>query len=458
MKRIINERKIYIMYTVATINAKYDNIFQLFLKRLFLGVALLLVMGIITPSVGGQGEGEEQAGDMQACILGESLLRSQGDTLTFVGAGEIDTGILNDWGEVEEGFLIAPIVTFSGMSPDEIVANSNEVFNVLLLVIDDFSKLLGDNTQLTHGGYVAEVTMNTWMDFPDDGLITIETVNYGVDSDPTLTTVLQRTVERINQLGGADQYDVIVLNMSWVILRCSGTIMDNVNVNVFAFNAYLQDNLDGYDFNNDGMTSFIEFIIGDNDELDFEQDNDAVREALAVYVLSSSYNLETELGQNTFNYLAEILNISPGELAGIFQSNSDIYNEANVFTNWVNDLCSECQVIPIAAAGNFSPVNGAPLPPFAPAAWLNVLAVSGSLARDPGEMWTSSHYGQLMAAAAVHQFSTNEQGAGTSFAAPMVSVLVSFMAAHTTCDIQSIMSINKAANGEFVSEILSRCQ
>ncbi len=76
--------------------------------------------------------------------------------------------------------------------------------------------------------------------------------------------------------------------------------------------------------------------------------------------------------------------------------------------------------VAIASSGNLRPwLGGAPL---APASWPETIAVGATL-DDSDVMWSFSQNGNVVAPGAGYPFSDNHYGAGTSFAAPVMSVL-----------------------------------
>jgi hypothetical protein len=74
-------------------------------------------------------------------------------------------------------------------------------------------------------------------------------------------------------------------------------------------------------------------------------------------------------------------------------------------------------LIPVAAAGNFKWKR-----PFYPAQWQEVLAVSATIGID-GDLWALSNNGEVSAAGAYFLFDDEIYRAGTSFAAPVVSLM-----------------------------------
>ncbi len=76
-------------------------------------------------------------------------------------------------------------------------------------------------------------------------------------------------------------------------------------------------------------------------------------------------------------------------------------------------------VIPVGASGNYRPWLFAQ--PLTPAAWPEVVAVGGTLG-NYGDLWRFSHDGNVLAPAAGYPIGDNTYIAGTSFAAPFVSM------------------------------------
>lgn len=77
-------------------------------------------------------------------------------------------------------------------------------------------------------------------------------------------------------------------------------------------------------------------------------------------------------------------------------------------------------VIPVGASGNYRPWLFAQ--PLTPARWPEVVAVGGTLGNN-GDLWRFSHDGNVLAPAAGYPIEDNTYIAGTSFAAPFVSMV-----------------------------------
>lgn len=90
---------------------------------------------------------------------------------------------------------------------------------------------------------------------------------------------------------------------------------------------------------------------------------------------------------------------------------------------------SPYNTVAVVSSGNYRPwasVLGAAYPgePLAPARWPETIAVSASLGNNPDQIWFFSHDGNIMARGAGYQLGTKFYVAGTSFAAPAVSLML----------------------------------
>src|SRR6185369_4921055 len=66
-----------------------------------------------------------------------------------------------------------------------------------------------------------------------------------------------------------------------------------------------------------------------------------------------------------------------------------------------------------------------PTTPLAPARWPEVMAVSASLGNNPSQIWAFSQHGNIMTRGVSYRIGTTTTlVAGTSFAAPAVTVLL----------------------------------
>jgi len=372
-----------------------------------------------------------------SCVLGEVHLRSQGDEATIGGGGDVEDELANmdNNGILPTNFVADNFINVTGASP--MVQSASPAYsNVLILVIDDFVNKLSKDSDRSHGDYVMEVATVTYHELYDGQQVSMFPVNYGPVQ--TLDSALQHTASVFNTLAQDNSYDLVILNMSWIILPCEGDA-DGININVFGFNEVISslndERYEEYDLNGDGLISFVEYTIVSND-LDGLNDYYTASEAIADFILDP-------------NNAAEEVNFY--DVLGGEYGYADDGQEPG-------DISFDVDILPVAAAGNFSTQEEA-LPPFAPASWENVLAVSGSPVNDFSNRWNRSHNGQVMAPASWHPTMTDEYVQGTSFSTPMVSVFAGFMVIQSDCNLDALFPNNiVGANTPFASAINSVCQ
>gem|GEM_PF-3543431 len=99
------------------------------------------------------------------------------------------------------------------------------------------------------------------------------------------------------------------------------------------------------------------------------------------------------------------------------------------YLNESADPTSPYNTVAIASAGNYrfwgELFNTVPETPLAPARWPEVVAVSASLNNNPNQIWAFSQHGNVMTRGVSYAVGDTELVAGTSFAAPGASVLMS---------------------------------
>jgi hypothetical protein len=119
------------------------------------------------------------------------------------------------------------------------------------------------------------------------------------------------------------------------------------------------------------------------------------------------------------DYMTELVDsVGDDELAGLTRLLEDYLDESK-------ESHGEFAVIPVAAAGNFRDLYGPPptrAPALSPAITPETIAVAATLGND-GPLWRFSHDGNVLAPGAGFEFAPGDFGAGTSFAAPFVSMV-----------------------------------
>lgn len=473
---------------------------------ILIGLVTLILMLTALPSV----KAQDTESATTICVVDSDSLGSQKGKGYIGSSGDFDEEIPDaerPWGWVS--------------STTPMSATSVDMLDILLLIIDDFSSDTVGGTTRYHGDFVEEVVNQAMMNISGGSLNNVDVgiVNYAEDYDPdlndttmenvpTLATVVDKTIETINTLSeeAGMRYDYIILNMSWVILGCE----DELKIPALSETPLLI-NIPNY-FKAVHSTaspsamhlpSLPQFIVNSNDAivsgsgLPYDEVVALVAKGLQAYAFNYNYltpeNL-AELGEyvtftdeyripipeevNSFEDKTSLIY----ELLGIDPANPNvelnIYSEAGAnsavnvvdLAGFIKLLAGDFgdpsylnQIVPVAAAGNFSEVEqvdeltliaGNTYSALAPASWRDVLAISGSIASNPFSMWPASNHGQLMAPAAWYNF-VEGYLSGTSFATPVVSAFLSNVI-YEEC-IPPLFSLSKTLNAEYFETITDLC-
>lgn len=266
---------------------------------------------------------------------------------------------------------------------------------VALLVVDDFSSDPFDPDSdhiVSHGWLVWDVLQQIVAELPEDvtGNIHLEQVNIA-DDNGYRSDLIQATLDDAIQSLTSEGYERFVVNMSFVFIPC----VDNGRG--FTVEKFLQDRK-----NNPGL-SVIEALGGDVEYIRGLLNNprvDAIDET-GIETVDTDRGNQPEFVQEQVNFIR------------FFE---DQRLEGDPMRRFFRDLNG--LVIPVASAGNFKWKR-----PFYPARWREVLSISASEGDDLG-VWSHSNSGELMVPGAWFQFEDEVYRAGTSFAAPVASLMI----------------------------------
>jgi hypothetical protein len=314
-------------------------------------------------------------------------------------------------GQAYVGFAGAAYVGFAGALGEEIQTNNWQLDDALLvgesmysqtgsnavaiIIVDDFSSEEpasgADFADASHGWLVLNVFERMISYLPPDSaaLLRLETIDMSeleFRSD-LLATELEARVDGLV----AEGYNRFVVNMSFVFVACQ-----DGNFNHAAWMERRQNNPNlSLIQETGGDEAYVTQVLSDRrvrriDERGFEMDNRQEGQG------NAPARNEQKLA---FLRLFENINMNQDSLRQYFM-------EAHSYT-----------LIPIASSGNFKWKR-----PFYPAQWPEVLAVSATLGSST-DLWPLSNNGEVSAAGAYFYFDDEAYRAGTSFAAPVVSLM-----------------------------------
>jgi hypothetical protein len=277
-------------------------------------------------------------------------------------------------------------------------------------MIDDFSsdepQAPEDWTDASHGWFVKEVFERMLSELPASvaDLITLETLDLATDSEFRSDLIAADLEALIDDLA-ATGIQRFVVNMSFVFVACEDGGFNHA--------AWLQAREDNPDL------TLVEETGGDLDYVKSILSDQRVKR-----IKENGFDIDRgrrgtgeppDFVQQQLNFLNifEVSQMNNDSLRSYFMDNS------------------QYTIVPIAAAGNFKWSR-----PFYPAQWPEVISVSATLG-DSSELWLLTNNGEISAPGAYFYFDDNVYRAGTSFAAPVVSVMeaIDLTQSNASCQI-----------------------
>jgi hypothetical protein len=331
-----------------------------------------------------------------------SFIFAQGDDLTGVNCAVMPDQLL---GQANVGFAGAANVGFAGAEGDAVRNNNLELDaadivanwqysnagseQVVIIVMDDFSSAepasIADWEAASHGWLVYEVLTRLHEQLPQAVADSIQFVQFNVADDTILfrsdriAEELESTIDTL----AAQGISRFVVNMSFVFVGCE----------------------DG-DFN---FMRFLEQRASNPDLTVVEAAGNSLGDAVELLSNSTVERVDPSdsrgpgqdvIQQLTFLRLFELSQLNSDPLRDYFRDRHDV------------------TIVPVASAGNFKWKR-----PFYPASWPEVLGVS-ALSGTGDELWVQSNNGEVSAPGAYFLFDDEMYRAGTSFAAPVVSLMI----------------------------------
>lgn len=351
-------------------------------------------------------------------ILGQANTRYAGAANTRYAGAAGDTEILDNSWAVEGTDALTNL---------QYATTGNEA--VAIIVIDDFSTVdpREDDTDdvdwinASHGWLVDEVFTIVLDTLPESAsnLISIEHLELGGDNEfqtDNLALELESLLDDLHSNQGIDNF---VVNMSFVFVDCDAQGFNHAD--------WLERRQ-----NNPDLT-LVEEAGGDIDYLlDVLEDDRVSRIDENGFDMDNSRNGQggpPEFVANNLQMLSlfEVSRMNNDPLRSFFM-------DSHPYT-----------IVPIASSGNFKWKR-----PFFPAQWNEVLSVSATLG-DSDDLWQLSNNGEVSAPGAYFLFDDDTYRAGTSFAAPVVSVMTALDLTNSnpTCTIARNGQAELSSNGRW---------
>jgi Subtilase family len=299
---------------------------------------------------------------------------------------------------------------------DNLMYSSGGTNPVAIIVIDDFSTE-PDAEAVSHGWLVWEVLNDLLAELPPEvaSQIALSQINIAGENGYRSDLVVTALQTRMGELSASSGITRFVLNMSFVIVPCQD---QNLNFNFFDFLA---------EHENDPGKSIVGELTNDPAYLQDILENTSVE-----YIEETKFQMRGNAGQPA--YIQEKLLI--------FRLFENTKLQSDPLRQFLRQQ-RQYTIIPVAASGNFKWKR-----PFYPARWSEVLSVSASEGEDIAR-WSHSNNGDVTVPGAWYLFDDGVYRAGTSLAAPVVSMMtaVDLTQATPKCGIRG--NAPEAAKGRF---------
>ena len=414
------------------------NLTRLLSVALF--VAFVLMSSNLS-SLAAQGQSQRNCAITPDQIIGQAFTSTAG-AAGGTGAG----GLTPDGEDIEAEGLAASI--------EWILANlayrSTGDQQVAIIVLDDFSADGNDGSPISHGWLVMQVLEQLQQALPQDlgSLVRLYPVNIADEAGYQSELILPELMTAVDVLS-AEGFHRFVVNMSFVFIPCQD---DELAFDYSSFQATRR---------NDPTQSIIDYL-GDDEQyvrmvLDDSRisyiDETGFANTDATQLRGSQSLPQGQPGSAGAQRIAPTPNAQPRA----FQSNDlrvlRLFNRQSLQADPIRDYLRSTPrdriVVPVASAGNFKQRQ-----PFYPARWPEVISVSANEGNDL-RFWLPSNNGEISVPGAWFLFDDGEYQAGTSFAAPVVSMLVALdlTQREPSCPVRGNQPV--LAHGAFSNDLLS---
>ena len=367
-----------------------------------------------------------------------AVAHAQEDDLSAINCAVLPEQIL---GQAHTGYAGAAHTGYAGALGDEIRDNNQEITSaavisnlqyaqagserVAIIIVDDFSSenpaTSLDWGNASHGWLVQNVFDRLIAELPAStaDLIRFETLDLAGSVEFRSDLLAEDLELLINDLNTNEGLTRFVVNMSFVFVAC-----DEGGFNHAAWRQRRESNPNlSLIEETGGDVEYVEQVLSDQSvervsESGFDTDNNGGGQGGPPEFVQQKL---------LFLNLFEISRMNSDPLRKFFMQNSSH------------------TIVPIAAAGNFKWKR-----PFFPAQWPEVLSVSATQGESE-DLWLLSNNGEISAPGAYFLFDDDVYRAGTSFAAPVVSMITAIDLTNTspTCDIANNGRPELGKNGQW---------
>lgn len=329
----------------------------------------------------------------------------------------------------ESGFVLDPASLVTNL---QYSSTGNQ--GVAILVVDDFAsdapETDADWETASHGWYTLNILVQMQNALPSEVAqnILIETIDVSAldyRSD-LMRTEIESTVASIRSSTGIQNF---VVNMSFVFVACDDGTFNH------------QRFIDRHE--NNANYSLVEEAGGDlNYALDV-RNNSAVNR-----VDANGFDLNNNANSGPPSFVATQLTF-----LNLFE---DSQLQSDTLRDYFRDR-KDYTLIPVASAGNFKWKR-----PFFPARWAEVISVSATMG-GTSDLWAQSNDGEISAPGAWVEFGDEYFSAGTSYAAPIASMMIALdlTQGSPTCGLQGnapeLASNGRNNNVPLLDAVNDRC-
>ncbi len=383
------------------------------LKKLFWGfIGLICAFVMSFAPAWAQGRRASEAN----CALTPDQILGQAYSGTAGAAGETsDKGLTPEGEDIEAAGLAADTAWIL----ENIAYARPGAEAVAILIVDDFSSDGSGDLPASHGWLVWQVFQQLYDHLPRNiaGQITLEQVNIADEAGYQSDLILPEIQSAVAELS-AQGISRFVLNMSFVFIPCADESLG------FNYADFIQAR------RNNPERSLVEHLGGSPRNVQA-----ILKDSRIGYIdeagltdigaeIPRSKALPSAPGQARIDGVPPVPP-TPSAAKPEFRAQDlrilKLFSNTKLETDPLRNFLRQSRdltIIPVASSGNFKQRK-----PFYPAQWPEVISVSANEGNDV-RFWLHSNNGDVSVPGAWFSFDDDQYRAGTSFAAPVVSMLI----------------------------------